>query len=134
MCVVCLSGWCVSGLVGYFPISALVSRFCRRSLVPVDRTSTPEDTGGTIWSGVEKQTAITAAETNGHRPRHSRTSTPEAARGMKFSTCFEFSTAVSYDIKKSLHAWRCVKGRSREKANPLRTSGGGGGESKQGMG
>ena len=57
-----------------------------------------------------------------------------APRGIKCASCFEFSTAVSYDINKSLHGWRCVKGRSREKANPLRTSGGGGGESKQGMG
>ena len=57
-----------------------------------------------------------------------------AARGIKCASCFEFSTDVSYDINKSLHGWRCVKGRSREKVNPLRTSGGGRGESKQGMG
>ena len=56
-----------------------------------------------------------------------------AARGIKCASCFDFSTAVSYDINNSLHGWRCVKGRSREKLNPLRTSGGGGVESKLGM-
>ena len=55
-----------------------------------------------------------------------------AARGIKCASCFDFST-VSYDINNSLHGWRCVKGRSREKLNPLRTSGGGGVESKLGM-
>ena len=51
-----------------------------------------------------------------------------AARGIlvKCASCFEFSTTVSYDINKPRHGWRCVKGRSREKVNPLRTSGGAG--------